>query len=92
MATISGGSAVSDRAFATIFDIPLFGQLDDSQRACFSTGTEIRLKAGETLIRDGDPADVFYIMLEGELRVTKFYGEQEIFPSGSDSRGLLWRD
>jgi len=79
MATISGGSAVSDRAFATIFDIPLFGQLDDSQRACVSTGTEIRLKAGETLIRGGDPADVFYIMLEGELRVTKFYGDQEIF-------------
>ena len=79
MATISGGSAVSDRAFATIFDIPLFAQLADSQRACFSKGTEIRVKAGETLIRDGDPADAFYIMLEGELRVTKFYGDQEIF-------------
>jgi signal transduction histidine kinase len=79
MATISGGSAVSDGAFATIFDIPLFAQLDDSQRACFSTGTDVRLKAGETLIRSGDPADAFYIMLEGELRVTKFYGDQEIF-------------
>ena len=79
MATISGGGAVSDSAFATIFDIPLFAQLDDSQRACFSTGTEIRLKAGETLISAGDPADFFYIMLEGELRVTKFYGDQEIF-------------
>ena len=79
MATISGGGAVSDGAFATIFDIPLFAQLDDSQRACFSTGTEIRLKAGETLISAGDPADFFYIMLEGELRVTKFYGDQEIF-------------
>ena len=79
MATISGGSAVSDRAFATIFDIPLFAQLDDSQRACFSTGTEIRVKAGETLINDGNPADVFYVMLEGELRVTEYYGEQEIF-------------
>ncbi len=79
MATISDESTVSNRAFATIFDIPLFAQLDDSQRACFSTGTEVRLKAGETLIRGGDPAEVFYIMLEGELRVTKFYGDQEIF-------------
>jgi signal transduction histidine kinase len=79
MAAIADGSAVSDRAFATIFDIPLFAQLDDSQRACFSTGTEIRLTPGETLIRGGDPADAFYIMLEGELRVTKFYGNQEIF-------------
>src|SRR4029077_6773882 len=71
--------AVSDRSFATVFDVPLFAQLDDSQRACFSTGSEIRLKTGETLIHEGDPADVFYIMLEGELRATKFYGEQEIF-------------
>jgi signal transduction histidine kinase len=70
---------VSDGAFATVFDVPLFAQLDDSQRACFATGTEIRLKAGETLIRDGDPADAFYVMLEGELRVTKYYGDQEIF-------------
>ena len=70
---------VSDGAFATVFDVPLFAQLDDSQRACFSTGTEIRVTAGETLIRDGDPADFFYVMLEGELRATKYYGEQEIF-------------
>jgi signal transduction histidine kinase len=70
---------VSEGAFATAFDVPLFAQLDDSQRACFSTGTEIRVKAGETLIRDGDPADFFYVMLEGELRVTKYYGDQEIF-------------
>ena len=71
--------AVSEGGFATVFDVPLFAQLDDSQRACFSPGTEIRLKAGETLIRDGDPADVFYIMLEGGLRVTEYYGDQEIF-------------
>ena len=70
---------VSEGGFATVFDIPLFAQLNESQRECFSTGTEIHLKAGETLIRDGDPADVFYIMLEGGLRVTEYYGDQEIF-------------
>ena len=72
-------SAVSEGAFATIFDIPLFAQLDASRRACLSTGTEIRLKDGETLIRGGDPANFFYVMLEGELRVIKYYGDQEIF-------------
>ena len=70
---------VSEGGFATVFDVPLFAQLNESQRECFSTGTEIHLKAGETLIRDGDPADIFYIMLEGELRVTEDYGDQEIF-------------
>ena len=74
-----GSSAVSEGAFATIFDIPLFAQLDASRRACLSTGTEIRLKDGETLIRGGDPANFFYVMLEGELRVIKYYGDQEIF-------------
>ena len=71
--------AVFDRSFATVFDVPLFARLDDSQRTCFSTGSEICLKTGETLIHEGDPADAFYIILEGELRATKFYGEQEIF-------------
>ena len=70
---------VSEGGFETVFDVPLFAQLNESQRECFSTGTEIHLKAGETLIRDGDPADVFYIMLEGGLRVTEYYGDQEIF-------------
>ena len=70
--------SLSDGAFATVFDVPLFAQLDASQRACFSTGTEIRVNAGETFLRDGDPADFFYVMLEGELRVTKYYGDQEI--------------
>jgi signal transduction histidine kinase len=70
--------SVSEGAFATVFDVPFFAQLDDSQRACFSTGTEIRLKPGETLLHDGDPADFFYVMLEGELRVTKYYDDQEI--------------
>ena len=70
---------VSEGGFATVFDVPLFAQLNESQRECFSTGTEIHLKAGETFIRDGDPADVFYIMLEGGLRVTEYYGDQEIF-------------
>jgi signal transduction histidine kinase len=70
--------SVSEDTFATVFDIPFFAGLDDSERACFSTGAEIRINAGETLLRDGDPADAFYVMLSGELRVTKYYGEQEI--------------
>ena len=72
-------SAVSDGAFATIFDVPLFAQLDASQRACLSTGTEIRYETGQTVVREGDPSSFFYVMLEGELRVTKFFDEQEIF-------------
>ncbi|MGA9578459.1 MAG: ATP-binding protein, partial [Terrimicrobiaceae bacterium] len=71
--------AISEGAFATVFDVPLFSQLDDSQRACLSTGTEVHFARGEIVLREGDQSNFFYVMLEGELRVTKFFGEQEIF-------------
>ena len=70
---------VSDRSFATVFDVPLFAQLDDSQRECLSRGTEVRFARGEIILRESDSSNFFYVMLEGELRVTKFFGEQEIF-------------
>ena len=74
-----GTAAVSEGAFATVFDVPLFAQLDDAQRKCFSTGSEVRFTTGETVVSEGDQSNFFYVMLEGELRVTKFFGEQEIF-------------
>ena len=64
--------------FATVFDVPLFAQLNESQRECLSTGTEVRFARGEIVLRQGDPPNFFHVMLEGELRVTKFFGEQEI--------------
>ena len=70
---------VSEGGFVTIFDVPLFAQLDDSQRECLSTGTEVRFARGEIMLREGDPSNFFHVMLEGELRATKFFGEQEIF-------------
>src|SRR6476620_4750382 len=69
---------VSEGGFATVFDVPLFAQLDESQRECLSTGTEVRFARGEILLRDGDPSNFFSVTLEGELRATKFFGEQEI--------------
>ena len=70
--------AVSDRSFATVFDVPLFAQVNESQRECFSMGTEVRFARGEIVLREGEPSNFFYVVLEGELRVTKSFGEQEI--------------
>src|SRR4029077_4712621 len=61
------------------FDVPLFAQLNESQRECLSMGTEVRFETGETVVGEGDPSNFFCVMLEGELRVTKFFGDQEIF-------------
>ena len=70
---------VSDGAFASVFDVPLFASLGSPERTCFSTGHEVRFKTGDTVINEGDASHYFHVMLEGELRVTKFFDNQEIF-------------
>ena len=70
---------VSEGAFASVFDVPLFASLGSPERACFSTGHEVRFKTGDTVINEGDASHYFHVMLEGELRVTKFFDNQEIF-------------
>jgi signal transduction histidine kinase len=78
-ATSSPAVPVADGAFATVFDVPLFATLGSVERACFSTGQEMRFKTGDTVISEGDASHYFHVMLEGELRVTKFFDNQEIF-------------
>ncbi len=78
-ATSSPTVPVADGAFATVFDVPLFAALGTAERTCFSTGHEVRFRTGETVINEGDPSNFFHVMLEGELRVTKFFDNQEIF-------------
>ncbi|MET0253067.1 MAG: cyclic nucleotide-binding domain-containing protein, partial [Terrimicrobiaceae bacterium] len=70
---------VSDGAFASVFDVPLFATLGSLERTCFSTGHEVRFTTGDTIINEGDASRYFHVMLAGELRVTKFFDNQEIF-------------
>ena len=60
--------AVSDRSFATVFDVPLFAQLDEPQRRCLSMGTEVRFARGEIVLGEGDPSNFFYALLEFSRR------------------------
>ena len=39
----------------------------------------MRFKTGDTVISEGDASNYFHVMLAGELRVTKFFDNQEIF-------------
>lgn len=62
--------------------IPLFAELptDDLGRLCHMI-VEVRLEAGETLFKEGDAADMAYVLFEGELEVTKLV-------DGRTGRGL----
>jgi signal transduction histidine kinase len=53
-------------------DIELFADLDDDQLDWVARiGEEIRLDDGDVLFEDGQPAERFYVLLEGELLITK---------------------
>ena len=64
---------------ARLRDTPLFGGLEDDQLArLIDLGEIVDLAPDEVLIREGDLADALYVVLEGELEVTKRTGTSEI--------------
>ena len=60
--------------------VPLFAHLSLEQlEAIGKFMTEAQYLAGEVVVREGDPGDELYVMLEGEARAVKHYGSpQEI--------------
>lgn len=64
---------------ARLRETPLFGGLDDgSLRDLAARGEITDLAAGDMLIREGDQADAMFVVLDGELEVTKRSGRSEI--------------
>src|SRR5690606_30498125 len=58
---------------------PLFGGLPDDQLDRLADmGEIVDLEPGEALIREGDEADALYVVLDGELDVTKRSGRTDI--------------
>ena len=54
---------------AALRQIEIFADLRDDQLRWFAaSGQELRLAAGETLLREGDPADALFVLLAGEVR------------------------
>ncbi|MFN8592196.1 MAG: ATP-binding protein [Thermomicrobiales bacterium] len=59
-------------------DIPLFAALADGDlRLLAARSSELRLNQGDILFREGEKADAFHIVLEGELRITKMVEGRE---------------
>src|SRR5215831_3565132 len=59
-------------------NLPLFTGLSPEESSCLEQGEEILVPAGEIIAREGDAVTFFYMILEGEVRVSKTYGSQEI--------------
>jgi signal transduction histidine kinase len=63
----------------TLRQISLFGKLTDDQLGWIAgQGREVFLKPNERIATEGDPADGFYIILDGEIEWTKKVGRQDV--------------
>ena len=62
--------------------VPAFADLPDDQIDWFlSQSQELQLKAGDTYLRQGDPADAMFVVLDGELEARgEFGGEAVVIP------------
>ncbi|MDB6123848.1 MAG: Cyclic nucleotide-binding protein [Pedosphaera sp.] len=58
--------------------MPLFESLKEEELACLEDGRERSLAAGEVFVKEGDNTEYFSVLLEGELKITRNYGKQEI--------------
>jgi len=62
-------------------NVPVFAGIPDDQVNWFlSKSEELRLRPGETLVRQGDPANAMFVLLEGQLQVRgEFAGETVVW-------------
>jgi len=75
-----------------LLNIPAFAGLPDDQIAWFlSKSDELPLAAGGTYVRQGDPADAMFVLLEGQFQFRgEFGGQTVVFPSkAGDVTGVL---
>jgi CRP-like cAMP-binding protein len=54
--------------------VPLFANLKDEQKVCLQGAEEWRLAGGEMLFQEGEKAENFFVLLEGEIRIAKKHG------------------
>ena len=62
--------------------VPVFQDLPEEHLEWFlSRSGEMRVKAGDTYARQGDPADAMFVVLEGEIQGRgELSGETVVFP------------
>jgi signal transduction histidine kinase len=65
---------MNDNLIQALRRTPLFAQWTEEHLECLKNGVEINLEPQQVLVTEGEPADYFYVLLEGEFRVTKNVG------------------
>ena len=63
------------------------GMSDDQLRELAAVGTEVRFAAGEELFRGGDPADFWWVLLDGQIDLVRRIGREESRLGSMDAPG-----
>jgi signal transduction histidine kinase len=59
--------------------IPLFADLSEEDlQQLYGMAETVSIPAGQLVLREGDPGDSLFVVLDGELEVTKRQGSQEV--------------
>jgi signal transduction histidine kinase len=58
--------------------VPLFSTVSVEQSSCLERGEIVELEAGKVLANEGEPQESFYVLLEGEMRVSRNYANQAV--------------
>jgi signal transduction histidine kinase len=58
--------------------IPLFSGLSDAQLGCIEPGEVIEVPAGTVLVAEGERCPFFFVILEGEIRLSRTYDRQSV--------------
>src|SRR6267154_2144931 len=62
----------------TIRQAPLFSGLKEDQLDCIRCGEVIEVPSGTVLVQENEPAEFFFLNLEGEIRISRLYDKQEV--------------
>jgi signal transduction histidine kinase len=67
----------------------LFEKLSDEQLAWLSQrGCTMHMPAGGTVLREGDPADQFFVLLSGTIALYRQIGQDEVQTTRTEQRGV----
>lgn len=58
--------------------VPLFAGLSEARMSCLEPGEVVQFDAGKVLVAEGGPTEFFYVVLGGELRASRNYGNQTV--------------
>ncbi|MEV6303945.1 ATP-binding protein [Actinoplanes sp. NPDC051861] len=78
--------ALSPAELKTLF---LFEKLTDEQLTWIAEhGCTMRVPAGGLVLREGDPAEAFFVLLSGTVSLTRRVGEDDITTTRTEQRGV----